>query len=160
MTRHNIKDHLDWLIKAGSSQPPQPAYAPPSSGLTSALDPSLAYPSSQQQFESISGDLADTWGVTKDVGIFHSRPEFARPLLPASILNAQGSDTMARLQSGTKSSNKPRLLSETIPLSLQTPTASSGRAPGTSLKDRYSAQWERRAPGKEFDTFYWEHGPD
>jgi len=144
MTKHNIRDHLNWLIKCGSSQPSQPVYV---NAAQSLLDdrPSL------QKFGRADDYSTDLRALQRDVGSLHSEPQFARPSLPASILNAHGGNTMARLQSGPKSGHKPRLLSEAVPLSLQTPTSSSTpRAPGTSLKDRYNARWERRAPGEEF----------
>jgi len=74
-------------------------------------------------------------------------PEFARPLFPASALNALDKDDMARLQSAPKSNNKHRLLSETIPVALQSPTVTS-RTPGKSLTDNYSARYDRRTEGK------------
>lgn len=78
--------------------------------------------------------------------------EFVRPDLPASVLNAQSGYEMARLQSGPKSRNKPRLLSEHIPVALRTPTPISIRKPGTSLKDQYSAQWDRKSSGTKGRT--------
>jgi len=147
MTRHNLREHLNWLIVSPPSQPSQPAYAPPSTGSANGLDSFLDDPSPPL----VSSDLASTSSIIRravnDVDGPAPPQEFARPLLPASVLNAQGGDAMARLQSGPKSGHKRQLLSESIPLSLQPPTPSSIRSVGTSLKDRYNAQWEQRAYG-------------
>jgi len=145
MTKHNLREHLSWLIGCGSLQPSQLAYAPPSAGLASAFGSFLEDQSPSQGLESV---LEEPNIVPNDVGGYQVEPTFARPLLPASVLNAQSKDAMARLQCGPRSNNKPRMLSENIPLSLQTPTTSSARASGTSLKDQYNAQWTPRATGK------------
>ena len=148
MTKHNIKEHLSWLINSGSSHPPRPAHAPPSAVFTSDLGPFLDNLTPPRSFEEIGLGRTEALRTAKDVGDLLPEPQFARPSLPASKLNAQRNDPMARLQSGAKQSHKPRLLSEGIPLSLQTPTTTSSGAPRTTLKDRYTAQWEPRAPGE------------
>ena len=148
MTKHNIREHLTWLIKYNSLQPPQPVYVPPSTGLSSALEPSFNVQSPPQDVRRLDSATFDELGLPENVNGPHPAREFVRPVLPASKLKAQNNDAMARLQSGPKSSHKPRLLSESLPLSLQTPSTSSGKVPRTSLKDQYNAQWERKAPGK------------
>lgn len=141
MTKHNLREHLSWLIGRGSHQPSQPAYAPPTTGLASALGSPVDDQSLSQAVESV---VEEAQFLQNDAGDSQAKPTFARPLLPASVLNAQSKDAMARLQSGPSSNNKPRMLSETT-LSLHTPTTSTARAPGTSLKDQYNAQWTPRA---------------
>lgn len=145
MTKNNLREHLGWLIECGSCQPSQSARTPPSAELASALGPLLENQSPPQASESI---LEKSTGVPNHAGDSQVDPVFARPALPASVLNAQSKDEMARLQSGPKSNNKPRMLSERIPLSLQTPVAASAPTPSTSLKDQYNAQWASRATGK------------
>lgn len=148
MTRHNLKEHLKWLVIPTPLQPQQLVYAPSSTEFANGLDssflegsaPPLASP------DPVSNSTQDP----RAIGDVHERAppeEFVRPSLPASVLNARVGDAMARLQSGPKSTHKPRLLSESIPLSLQPPTPSSTRSTGTSLTDRYNAQWEQRASG-------------
>ena len=146
MTKHNIKDHLDWLIKAGSFHPSQPLYAPPTAEIDSTLVASSDIFSTQEPTGNTCKNSNDNLGILQDVDRPLSQPEFARPSIPASILNARDG-VMARLQSGSKSNHKPRLLSENLPLSLQTPATSSTKGFGTSLKDRYNARWEQRAAG-------------
>lgn len=145
MTKNNLREHLNWLIGCGSLQPSQPAYAPPTTGLASAFGATLESQTPSQSLEPVDEERYTT---QKDVGGSQAIPTFARPLLPASILNAQSKDAMARLQSGSRSNNKPRMLSDTVPSSSQTPTPTLARAPGTSLKDQYSARWDSRATGK------------
>ena len=140
MTRHNLEQHLHWLLGSLLTEPPQPAYAPlPTSSVEDAS--SLPQEAERLRLDIIVEEASDADSSSR-------QPQFVRPILPASVVNTQGGHEMARLQSGPKSSNKPRLLSEHIPVALQTPTPTSIRKPGTSLKDQYSAQWERR-PGTE-----------
>lgn len=142
MTRHNLNQHLHWLLGSSLTEPPQPAYAPP---LTSSVEDASSLP---QEVEHLGLDTI-VEEANSNVHSSARQPEFVRPTLPASVLNTQGGHEMARLQSGPKSSNKPRLLSEHIPVALQIPAPTSIRRPGTSLKDQYSAQWERRPSGTE-----------
>lgn len=145
MTKNNLREHLGWLIECGPCQPSQSIRTPPSAELAIALGPYLETQSLPQVSESI---VEESTGVPSHVGDSQVDKIFARPALPASVLNAQSKDEMARLQSGPKSNNKPRMLSERIPLSLQTPVAASAPIPSTSLKDQYNAQWALRATGK------------
>lgn len=149
MTRTNLGIHLSWLISCGSTQPPQPIYVPqltqPADGLGQPLDNSSLSQKPVLDIEK-SGNVQRG---TDDDSCIPSESEFARPQQSASALNAQSKIAMARLQSGPKSSNKPRLLSESLPVSLQTPTHSAVRPSSTSLKDQYSAQWESRANGND-----------
>ena len=144
MTRNNLREHLTWLIGNGPSQPPQLEYAPPSTGASSVLEAILEDPS--PTLVSI-GPVSDSTGIQVVFDNVLGQPEFARPSVPASVLNAHEADAMARLQSGPKSNYKPRLLSERIPLSLQTPSAPLARSPGQSLTDRYNAPWDQKASG-------------
>ena len=140
MTRHNLEQHLHWLLGSLPTEPLQPAYAPlPTSSMEDVS--SLPQEAERLKLDPIVEEASDANSSSR-------QREFVRPSLPASVLNTQGGHEMARLQSGPKSSNKPRLLSEHIPVALQTLTHTSIRKPGTSLKDQYSAQWERR-PGTE-----------
>ena len=148
MTKHNIREHLNWLIQ-NTSDPPQPAHAPPSTGVASALHSTLEYHQSSQRIEPSSHGLQDAITVTKDAESLCLEPQFARPALPASVLKAQSSDPMGRLQAGSKTSHKPRLFSETISLSLQPSGASNVRTPGLSLHDQYNERFGPKTPGTD-----------
>ena len=140
MTRHNLNQHLHWLLGSLPTAPPQPAFAPL---IISSVED--ASPSSQDV------DHLESYLVVEDadgnVNSSARQPEFVRPTTPASVLNNRAGNEMARLQSGPKSSHKPRLLSERIPVTLQTPRFPTIPKPGSSLKDQYSAQWERGPSG-------------
>ena len=147
MTKHNLREHLTWLIVKGPLQPPQPTFTPPSTEASNVSETVLEDSSSVVAPTGPESFLTGAQTAVNDVLSEDPEPEFARPLLPASVLNSNGVDTMARLQSGPKSSHKPRLLSEPIPLSLQTPSASLARAQGPSLGDNYNAQWGQKRSG-------------
>ena len=143
MTKHNLNEHLHWLIGSSIAEPPEPAYAPRYTTLfvTDAL--SL---SSGVEHTGLDSIVEETDGNTRSS---LRQQEFVRPTLPASVLITEGEDEMARLQSGPKTSKKSRLLSERIPIALQNATTTSIRKPGTSLKDQYSAQWDRSPYGRQ-----------
>ena len=141
MTRHNLNQHLHWLLGSSHIEPPQPAHGPLPTSVADALSPppEVEHPRLDSIVEKVDGHVNHS----------AQQQEFVRPTQPASVLNRQAGNEMARLQSGPKSSNKPRLLSEHIPIALQVPTPTSIRKPGTSLKDQYSAQWDRRPNGMQ-----------
>ena len=140
MTTNNLSEHLNWLIGYGSNQPSYPAYVPTR---TNPLEPIVEQPPNSPKHGYV-----DTKAHSHCEAEYRGLDaEFVRPQLPASVLNLNGKEVMARLQSKPASSNKPRMLSENIPLCLQTPAISSIRAPGTTLRERYSAQCERRDTG-------------
>ena len=146
MTKHNLREHLHWLIDTNPTEPAHRAIPPPSTVPSAVLEP---FPDESSQPRVLDAGVSHrcvTQIATEKLGSPERELEFARPLLPASVLNARSRDEMARLQSGPKSNKKPRLLSENIPLSLQTPTPSSIRVPGKSLTDQYNAPWERKNP--------------
>lgn len=137
MTRNNLNQHLHWLLGCLPAEPPQPPYG---SLLSSSVEEASPLP---QQFDHFG--LHNTLEEAgSDDNSSARQPELVRSTLSASGHNTQSGHEMARLQSGPKSRNKPRLLSEHIPVALQSPGPTSTRKPGTSLKDQYSAQWERR----------------
>ena len=145
MTKHNFKDHLNWLLKSN--------IAVPRYTLLATAHPSWITTNSDTDCQSqrtptayANSQNASSGGEIKTLKVSAPEREFIRPSLPASVLNGQGGDAMARLQSGSRSSNKPRLLSENIPVSLQTP-ASNTRVPGSSLRDQYTARYERQNEG-------------
>jgi len=148
MTKHNLTKHLSWLITSNPAVPPAPNT--PRHGQSSQrvtfLEPERPSLTESQPLEvPVLGVQAAS--AQKNARSPQTAPEFARPLFPASALNAQDKDDMARLHSAPKSNNKHRLLSETIPVALQNPSLTS-RTPGKSLTDNYSARYDRRTEGK------------
>ena len=146
MTENNLGVHLRWLLNCGSLQPPQPTYAPPP--IESSIAPEDAHLLAQT-LDDTCADAEDEELCSTTNNRSHIRPhDIARVQQSASRINARINDAMAKLQSGPKTSNKPRLLSEILPVTLQTPTPFTSRPPGTSLKDQYSARWNRKTAGK------------
>lgn len=148
MTRNNLSSHLSWLLRSRSNVPTSPPVVPLSASSTVALG---SEPYSLSQFPSQivreSGFSENTDSGTH--GDCHRRDEeFAHPSLPASVHKPQGSETMGRLQLGSKSSTKPRLLSSVLPEVAQTPKQPSLFRPATSLGDQYNAAYSGGNPSK------------
>ena len=148
MTKHNLKDHLNWLVKSTPRFPSNPpaAIVETRFGAASFLEPTPAVRSPKPQ---------ETQPVLPTEGPVNGNPrggaedtKFLRPSIPASVLNGNVGDalSMARLQSGTKSSNKPQLLCERLPTSVQPPLPAK-QTPSLSLKDKYTAQYSRPLDG-------------
>ena len=142
MTKNNLKTHLTWLVGSSTFAPPPPrpiplsveSTLPLSSGSEDPLHeepaPAAYFPPSRQT-------------AGHDVGVGNPRPEFACPQLPANTPPTEDTETMARLQSGSKSNNKPKLLSQAPLGKLRTPTPNQIRPSSVSLRDQYSAPYER-----------------
>ena len=148
MTRHNLSQHLTWLIGSNPLHPPQPIFTPPSTATSSVSEPTLEGPPPPLVFADPLFGVSRPQETSKDVPGQESQTEFTRPLVPASVLNTYGTETMARLQSGPRSGHKPRLLSENIRPSVETPSVSVPRALGQSLREHYTAKWEQPALSK------------
>lgn len=123
MTRHNLEEHLTWLLTSNPSKPPsassvienpQRFEAPPQ-----LLKPSV--PSSRADKELLFGD-----GERSSAVEHHPPP--SRPIITSD------DEDMARLQSAPRSSKKSRLMLSQMNLGpiLQTPKASQNRVPDPS----------------------------
>ena len=153
MTNHNLSEHLSWLLGTKPFAILLAARSPQRSG-TSRWAEEPDTPLASQTLEQRQSQFNSAIALGHGVGIESRNSEFARPALPARLLSGGEVDSMARLQSGPKSSTKPRLLSQVSPGVLNTPnTPNTGgsRAPGTSLKDRYAARY--RQDGKSYMVF-------
>ncbi len=148
MTRHNLSQHLTWLIGSNPLHPPQPIFTPPSTATSSVSEPTLEGPPPPLVFADPSSGVIGPEITSKNVRGQETQTEFTRPSVPASVLNTHGTGTMGRLQSGPRSGHKPRLLSENIPPSVQTPSMPVPRAPGQSLREHYTAKWEQTTLSK------------
>ena len=147
MTKHNLEDHLGWLVK---SKPTFPSYLASAGAETYVEAPSVSETVNTFQPRSANPPSASAL-LTKESGDGNHQSEaskigFLRPTTPASFLNGGSRDAMARLQSGPKTNNKPRLLSEQLSTSVQ-PSLPSMRAPGISLKDKYEARCSSLSDG-------------
>ena len=146
MTKHNLREHLSWLLRSCNT------VNYPHSPIQNLQSVSLLEHTVEPTLSSIDGcariSEVGTLGTRSHAEGIETITEFIRPQLPASALRARFSDDMAKLQSGSRSGHKPRLLSEEVPLSLHTPESSAARAPGTSLAASYTTQFNRRKDGE------------
>lgn len=141
MTKNNLREHLNWLLHSESAPPAPPSRPAAHLQLTesgSILD-------NEAGILSSAGPLGLTLRTANDANSVRG----TRPQLPLSI--AESNDAMARLQLPAKSNTKPRLLSENVPLSLQTPQPAH-RTSGLSLKDQYKARYDRKTEGGSSDS--------
>ena len=146
MTKHNIREHLSWLLISNSSKPPHLG--------SIALDTENSFLLSTNQADNFREPLLETGVVdtTESLDNVHSSDRESRSQpqhpLPSQIsMITQGREAMARLQSGPKSGNKPKLLSQACADSLQTPKTSQAHDIGTSLRDRYCALYTQNTSG-------------
>ena len=135
MTKNNLNEHLSWLLQSASTTVDN-STSVRSFGVAELCQPivgSVLLSSKDETFGSSRPTPARP--VVTNLGADHT---FAKPNLPASALRALEKDDMARLQSGPKSNNKSRLLSETgvAPRQTTTPSASVGQS--NSLSSQYS----------------------
>ena len=132
MTKNNLKNHLDWFLGSKSQVPRHTGELASSAGspvLRGALS-ITAHTSELKVGESSNAVLPD------------QEFEFVRPAIPDRISRNTGFVQMARLQSGPKSTTKPRLLSHTTPTNVQSSTPYSTHTSSSSLRDQYSAVFE------------------
>lgn len=149
MTRHNLQTHLAWLLESShDAHIPRPTVAL-SAISTVALG---AEPYSLSQLRSQISDelyLHRTQSALTNGHRSGDREESAPPSLPpVTSKQPQSSETMARLQSGTSSSTKPRLISRAQFEPAPTPRQHPRGRPGTSLKDQYNAAYSGGNLGK------------
>lgn len=149
MTRHNLQSHLSWLLTSQHNVPGSTTAIPPSASSTIAFG---AEPYTLSQFPSQTAESIESNGDLNSVTngqCAEKDEEFIRPSLPASALHTQRLEAMGRLQSGTKSSSKPRLFSQVLPEVEQTPKEPSSSRPTVSLSDEYNAAYNRIDAGKK-----------
>lgn len=148
MTRHNLRCHLEWLLQSKINIPASPPVVQPSASSSATLG---AEPFSLSQFPKQTSEDLDLGGDPRSS--FNgsgsaNNEEFAHPSLPASILLTQASATMGRLQSGSRSSKKPQLLSSVLPELAQTPKQPPASRQVTSLGDQYNAAYNQGIASK------------
>ena len=114
MTRHNLPKHLSWLLNSSHNVPSAPLISiSATSPVNLGAEPySLSHFPSQTIEEPCPTENLDV--STNETNCKRSE-EFARPLLPASSFHPRRSESMGRLQSASKSSTRPRLLSSALP---------------------------------------------
>ena len=140
MTKTNLREHLNWLVSSNSFTPRTPGPTPPdivtSTSFSSASEDPLHYHRSDIFDAPVS---RQTIRNNAEEPLFHSVGfwDTDKPL------SAPDANAMARLQAG--SSSRSKLLSHDVSGQLQTPTSHHSRRPSTSLRDQYTAPYEKGA---------------
>ena len=152
MTKHNLTEHLDWLLRTKPFTPsnrslPIDQYSPLQSEIGTSFESDLgaASISTRTPIEPGEGNVANTNSEEVD---------FVRPQLPTHSRDRGGLEDMARLQSGPRSTNKLRLLARTSPDPLQVPTPNSSQISRPSLAERYSADCGARVEGMHLNSIF------
>lgn len=145
MTRHNLQEHLSWLLRSETAVPP-----PGDSSLIQRL--SAATIIVEEGFDSLEG-LLDRPIATADVDFRNGAEprtltEFVRPSLAANSGDLEAGVEMARLQTGPRSATKSRLMSQASPDLSKTPKPRAIPSNSASLKDQYSAYYGDNTNGK------------
>lgn len=138
MTRHNLQEHLSWLLRSETAVPP-----PRDSSLIQRL--SAATIIVEEGFDSLEG-LRDRPIATADVDFRNvaeprTLTEFVRPSLAANSEDLEAGVEMARLQTAPRSATKSRLMSQASPDLSKTPKPRAIPSNSASLKDQYSAYY-------------------
>ena len=130
MTRNNLREHLSWVLSARAFSPLQSTRS-----LTGLL--------STQQHEIVATAPIGSIGDGDHAEQAEQAHQFLRPAIPIKIQEGTTLADMAKLQSGSSLSTKPRLLSHS-PHSFQSPKSNPVRLPGSSLHDEYNATFMPR----------------
>ena len=144
MTVHNLEEHLTWLIASVPSNLPSSGLAaisknPSSWGCATINEDALA-------INSNLNEVTECYGAN-----FAEVDESSFPLASTS---AEEANTMAKLQSGSRSTTKSRLLTEGAVEVLRTPKPQTAQPSSTSLRDVYSAPYDCKRPGISFPIEY------
>ena len=138
MTRHNLREHLTWLLRSENANSPPADLTPLQTNIASST-PTGADDNSPQNTLDHNIVAADV--EAENVAEARRLPEFVRPSLPARSGNCEAVGDMAKLQTGPRSATKSRLLSQASPTPLETSTLRAKLGNSTSLKDQYSAHY-------------------
>jgi len=140
MTKNNLNAHLSWFV--GSSP-----FVPPRSGSTPlSVEPVLPYSSGSEdplhgEPTPVASHPVNRFGHDVDVADLLSASAIRQH--PANTQVPNHTRNMARLQSGPKSDNKPKLMSQGPIEALRTPRSHHNRPLSSSLRDQYSARYEK-----------------
>ena len=151
MTRHNLDQHLQWLLQSTCSAPTTNIITPPQSAPVRAGVSNLEPEIPLRELSSSAPDL----GVTDKGHASEIRGSsgFLHPAIPAHPGRTKEGADMARLQSGPRSATKAKLLSDVSPDPSQLPTPRTAPSSRFSLADQYSAAYGERE-GSGFSENY------
>ena len=144
MTRHNLDQHISWLLSTKVT-PPVGVQTPISKNLTAAADivpEDIWEEELENKTTRNSLGLAQTHQLSQKVNVTH---EFVRPELPSSNISRLQPQGTSRTQaegdlmgkpSSVSRSTRPRLLSE---YQLATPASTANSTASSSLADTYAS---------------------
>lgn len=140
MTKNNLNTHLSWLVGSNPFVPPPPGPTPLS------VEPVLPYSSGSE--DPLHGEPTPvaTQPASRaghDILFEDLLPAPANRPHPANTQIPNNTRNMARLQSGPKSDKKPMLISQGLLEALRTPKTNHTRPSSSSLRDQYSAPYEK-----------------
>lgn len=141
MTSHNLREHLQWLLVSKPFAPPEAITTPHTQLASTQGAAETAVEASVQVLPSSAPELVWT-AESGNAAESARKPEFIRPAIPNRSNCSTGLEDMARLQSGPRSTNKPRLLSHASSDPLQLPTPRTAHTTRISLTDQYKAAYE------------------
>lgn len=141
MTSHNLREHLQWLLVSKPFAPPQAIPTPHTQLASTQGVAEVLSEASIQVLSSTAPGLIPT-AESGNASETERKPEFVRPAIPNRSNSSTGLEDMARLQSGPRSTNKPRLLSHASSDPLQLPTPRTTHTARVSLTDQYKAAYE------------------
>ena len=137
MTRHNLREQLNWILSTNASLPLQSSQ---SAAPFLSQSPTIEAPTIQHNDASVvEPEFEITNGSDASEG---GRYQFLCPAIPSRGQKRPPSNEMARLQSGPKSGTKSRLLSQAPPSEMRTPLSQVPQVIGSSLRDQYHAAFD------------------
>lgn len=135
MTRHNLGEHLTWLLTSNPSKPPSAGPAIENRHLNTGLNERFEAPPQvfQPSVPSSSAYEELPFGNGERSSAVEHHPPPSRPII------TRDDEDMARLQSAPRSSKKSRLLLSQMNLGpiIRTPKASQSRVPDPSPRVGY-----------------------
>ncbi len=140
MTKNNLNAHLSWLVGSSPFVPPTPGPTP--------LSVESALPFSSGSEDPLHGEPTPVAShpvnrIGHDVVVADLLSASANRQHPANTQIPNNIRNMARLQSGPKSDKKPKLMSQGPLEALRTPRTNHNRPLSSSLRDQYSAPYEK-----------------
>lgn len=130
MTRHNLGEHLTWLLTSNPSKPPSASPVIENPHLNTGLNERFEAPPQilQPSVPSVSAGEELLFRNGEKSSAVEYYPPPSRPIITSD------DEDMARLQSAPRSSKKSRLMLSQMNLGpiLQTPKASQNRVPDPS----------------------------
>lgn len=140
MTKNNLNAHLSWLVGSSPFVPPIPGPTP--------LSVESVLPFSSGSEDPLHGEPTPVANhpvnrIGHDVVVADLLSASANRQHPANTQIPNDIRNMARLQSGPKSDKKPKLMSQGPLEALRTPRTNHNRPLSSSLRDQYSAPYEK-----------------